>query len=280
MRLSVQKTLKMYVGGAFIRSESGRIYGHTNAEGAHMNIPQASRKDLRNTIEKARGALAGWSARTAYNRGQILYRIGEMLESQADNFPTSAGDLSTAIDRAVHHAGWTDKITAILSSLNPVGMAYVNYSMVRPLGVVFAVPDPKDGLTGMLEAICAPLVMSDTVVLMVDNASAELAVALSEAIAVSDVPPGVINVLTGQVDEVLRVANRHDDIDGLFLCRGALTDDLLLDCEVEAARVMRRISVIGGAASPSTPMQLARLGEIQTVWMSSGGNMPSGGAAY
>ena len=280
MRLSVQKTLKMYVGGAFIRSESGRILAHTNAEGIHMNIPRASRKDLRDTIEKARGALAGWSGRTAYNRGQILYRLAEMLESRGETLPTSKEDVAASIDRAVHHAGWTDKITAILSSLNPVGMAYVNYSMVRPLGVVFAVPDPKDGLVGMIEAICGPLVMSDTVVVMVPLETAELAIALAESIAVSDVPGGVINILTGDIDEVLKVANRHDDIDGLLLSRGAVTQEQMVDCEIEAARVMRRISVVDGAGTASTPTQLARLSEIQTVWMSSGGNMPSGGAAY
>lgn len=280
MRLSVQKTLKMYVGGAFIRSESGRVFGHTNAQGIHMNVPRASRKDLRDTMEKARGALGGWAGRTAYNRGQILYRLAEMLESRGDTLPTSAEDVQAAIDRAVHHAGWTDKITAILSSLNPVGMAYVNYSMVRPLGVVFSVPDAKEGLLGMIEALCAPLVMSDVVVMMVPTESAELAIALAEAVAVSDVPAGVINILTGDVEEVLKVANRHDDLDGLFLAKGAISDALMLDCEVEAARVMRRICVISGAAKPSTPTKLAGLSEIQTVWMSSGGNMPAGGAAY
>jgi acyl-CoA reductase-like NAD-dependent aldehyde dehydrogenase len=280
MRLSVQKTLKMYVGGKFIRSESGRITGHTNGEGIHMNIPRASRKDLRNSIEIARGALAGWSGRTAYNRGQILYRLAEMLESHSHTLPTTEADLSNAIDRAVHHAGWTDKITAILSSLNPVGSAYVNYSMVRPLGVVFAVPDPKDGLLGMIENLCAPLVMGDAVVMMVPNETAELAIALTEAIAVSDMPAGIVNILTGDIDEVLKVAVRHDDIDGLLLARGAMSTEQLIDCEVEGARVMRRLLVTAGAKSPSTPAQLAQLGEMQTVWMSSGGNMPSGGAAY
>jgi aldehyde dehydrogenase (NAD+) len=245
-----------------------------------MNIPRASRKDLRNSIEIARGALAGWSGRTAYNRGQILYRLAEMLESHSHTLPTTEADLSNAIDRAVHHAGWTDKITALLSSLNPVGMAYVNYSLIRPLGVVFAAPDGNDGLLGLIEAICAPLVMGDSVVIMVPTEIAELAVALTEAIAVSDVPGGVVNVLTGDVGEVLKVANRHDDIDGLYLAKGAVSKEQMLDCEIEAARVMRRILVVKGAANASTPIQLAQLSEVQTVWMSSGGNMSAGGGAY
>lgn len=280
MRLSVQKTLKMYVGGKFIRSESGRILSHTNDDGVHMNVPRASRKDLRNSVEIARGALGGWSGRTAYNRGQILYRLAEMLESRRGTFPTTDEDMQRAIDRVVHYAGWTDKITAILSSLNPVGMAYVNYSMVRPLGVVFAAPNPSDGLLGIVEALCAPLVMSDTVIVMVPVELGELSVALSEAVAVSDIPGGVVNLLTGDVTEVLAVACRHDDIDGLALGRGGLSADVLKDCEIENARVMRRFILTDDISKPCSPHGLAKLAEVQTVWMSSGGNIPTAGGAY
>jgi len=280
MRLSVQKTLKMYSGGAFIRSESGRVLPHKTAQGIIMNVPRASRKDLRNVLEKARGAAAGWSGRTAYNRGQILYRLGEMLEGREAALPTSKKDVQGAIDRVVHHAGWTDKITALLSSLNPVGMAYVNYSQVRPLGIVVAFPDPEDGLVGMVEAICVSLVMGNPVTLIVPVETAELAAALSECLATSDVPASVVNILMGNLSEVLEVANIHDDLDGLYIARGAISAQEMTDSELKAARVMRRFLVVKSGQVPARPDQMAKLAEIQTVWMSSMGNMPASSAGY
>jgi acyl-CoA reductase-like NAD-dependent aldehyde dehydrogenase len=280
MRLSVHKTLKMYVGGSFIRSESGRTVGLTNAAGEHMNVPLASRKDFRNAMEKARPAQGGWAARTAYNRGQILYRLAEMLEGRASTLPAAGEDTQKAIDRAVHYAGWTDKITAILSSLNPVGMAYVNYSMVRPLGVTLSIPNPADGLLGMVEALCASLVMGNATILMVSTETAEIAVALTECLATSDMPAGVVNVLTGDIHEVLKVASRHDDLDGIYIAETVLNQEQRVDCEVEAARVMRRFMFVPGAAQPARPSDLVQLAEVQTVWMSSMGNMPGGGSAY
>jgi acyl-CoA reductase-like NAD-dependent aldehyde dehydrogenase len=234
-----------------------------------MQVSRASRKDLRDTVELMRTAQAGWWKKSAYNRGQILYRLAEMLEDRTAVLPTSAEDVAAAVDRAVHHAGWTDKITALLSSLNPVATTYVNYSMVGPSGVVLAVPHAEDGLLGLVEATCAALVMGNAVALVVPVERAELGVAFAEALATSDMPAGVVNVLTGDVAELVGAGNLHDDIDSLYAAEGALAPALLKSVEVEAARMMRRVVQVPRAGAPATPLTLGRLAEVRTVWMSS-----------
>ncbi|MCO4743266.1 MAG: aldehyde dehydrogenase [Proteobacteria bacterium] len=279
MRTSVDKTLKMYVGGKFIRSESGRTTPATSAKGRPMNVAAASRKDLRNAIQIARGAQAGWAGRTAYNRGQIFYRLAEILDDRADGLPTTEADTLSAADRAVHFAGWADKITALLSSLNPVAHTYVNYSMVGPMGVILACPDPADGLTGMVEALCGPLVMGNSVIVMVSAEQGELAVALSEALAVSDFPGGCVNILTGDVASVIGHGIRHDDLDAVYLLGEAVDSSLIAEIHTENARVMRRFIQAPRSTEPAPPGRLVQLAEVKTVWMSSA-IMGGGGAAY
>jgi len=269
-RVPVQKTLKLYINGKFPRSESGRTIKSTSHRGEAMHVSHASRKDLRDTVEAARAALDTWGGLSAYNRGQILYRLAEILEDRASAFPAPAAEVEAAVDRVVHHAGWTDKITALLSTLNPVASAYVNYSLIQPVGVVVAAPDPKDGLLGLVEALCVALVMGDTVALVVPPENAERAVALAEALAVSDVPGGVVNVLTSEIAELMAQAARHDDIDALYVAGNALPDVLFEDAEKENARVMRRVLRVSGAKDPATPVQMQKLAEVKTVWMSSG----------
>ncbi len=276
-RLRIQKTLKLYIGGAFVRSESGRTSPTRSARGEAMHAARASRKDFRDTLGKARAAQKGWAGRTAYNRGQILYRLGEMLDDRAEALPTSPDDIAAAVDRAVFHAGWADKITALLSSLNPVGMAYVNYSMIRPMGIIAAFPDPADGLLGMVEALCAPLVMGNAVILVVPSERAELAVALAEALATSDVPGGVVNVLTTDVADLLPHVVTHDDLDCVYVAGAALSPAQLQAAQHEGAQVMRRLLQVGGAAQPAAPHDLQRLAEVKTVWMSSGADIATGG---
>jgi acyl-CoA reductase-like NAD-dependent aldehyde dehydrogenase len=268
-RVRVLKTLKMYVGGKFIRSESGRVIAHTSSHGEPMYVCRASRKDFRNTMRIARAAQPGWAARTAYNRGQILYRLAEMLEDRASALPTTQADAYAAADRAVHHAGWADKATAVLSSLNPVASGHVNYSMARAMGVVVAVPDPADGLLGIVEAACAVTVMSNTAIVLVPTERAELATVLGEAMATSDFPGGVVNLLTGDVGGVLDWADKHDDLDGLLLSRGAVSEARFAESQAAAAQVMRRIVAVDGAARAADPVVLGQLSEIKTVWMSS-----------
>ncbi len=276
-RLPVQKTLKMYVGGRFIRSESGRTVPARGADGSTMNVCFASRKDLRDSIGNNRAVQPAWAARTAYNRGQILYRLAEILEGRASTLPIPLEDAHLAIDRVVHHAGWADKIGAVLSTINPVAATYVNYSRVRPMGVVLAIPHPADGLLGMVEALCASAVMGNATTLILPAERAELGAHLAESLATSDVPPGVMNLLTGDVESILAHANLHDDLDCLLLTEGAIGAAALEEAQREGAQVMRRIVVTPRADRPATPEQLGRLAEVQTVWMSA--YEPRGGAA-
>lgn len=280
MRLSVHKTLKMYVGGRFVRSESGRVLPLTASDGTPMTTPRASRKDLRDSISSTRGAQPGWAGRTAYNKGQILYRLAEMLEGRADSLPTSAQDWQAAVDRAVHHAGWTDKITAVLSSLNPVAAAYVNYSMIRPLGIIVAFPHADDGLLGLVEAACQILVMGNTGTLIVPTARAELAIAFAEALHTCDLPGGALNVLTGEVDALLPVADIHDDVDSLLVAEGAVTPEQWAASQEAGAGVLRRMVQVGRASTPAGPETFARLCEVKTVWMSAMNEIPAGRVAY
>jgi len=276
-RLIVAKTLKMYAGGKFIRSESGRVSPLRAEDGTVTNVCRTSRKDLRNTLEIARSAQPGWAARTAYNRGQILYRLAEILDARADALPTTAADAAAATDRAVHHAGWTDKITAVLSTLNPVAGTFVNYSRIRPMGVILSFPDPKDGLLGMVEALCAATVMSNAVILAVPLAQAPLATALAEALATCDMPGGVVNILTGDIGDVTGYAALFDDLDCIYHAASALSDDQVTALQRAGARILQRMVHAPPAATPADPLLLQGLAEVQTVWMSA--YEPQGGAA-
>lgn len=280
MRLSVHKTLKMYLKGAFVRSEAGRVVPVTARDGGLMNVSLASRKDLRDALAANRAALPGWAGRTAYNRGQILYRLAEMLEGRGDSLPVSAAQREAAVDRAVHHAGWADKISAVLSTLNPVAQAYVNYSMVRPIGIVVALPDPADELLGLVEATSQILLMGNTGTLIVPVDLGELATAYAESLHTSDLPAGAINVLTGDPVELVPVANKHDDLDVLLAAGQALSDDQWAEVERDGAAVLRRLVRAPSAAKAAGPDHLSRLCEVKTVWMSAGAEIPSGSAAY
>ena len=270
MRISVEKTHKLYVGGKFIRSESGRVDKiRSRSQQREIYVCRASRKDFRDAMDLARKAQGGWAGRTGQNRGQILYRLAEMLEDRSGAFPVPAEEVRAAADRAVHHAGWSDKISALLSTLNPVASAYVNYSMLRPMGVVVALPDPADGLLGMVEALCAATVMGNVVHLFVAPDQGELATALAEALATCDMPGGVVNVLTTEIDGLLEWANHHDDLDAIYLAEGAIGAEALEATRLEAARVMRRLILVPGAKEPASPLTLQQLAEVKTVWMSS-----------
>lgn len=268
-RLRIQKTLKMYVGGRFIRSESGRVLPVTSSRGEPMYVARASRKDFRNTMGIARAAQPGWGKRTAYNRGQILYRLAEILEDRRSSLPTSAKDIDAAVDRAVHHAGWSDKISAVLSTVNPVASGHVNYSKIRPVGVVGAIPAAADGLTGLVEAICAATVMGNTVIVLVTTEQAELATALGEALATSDFPGGVVNLLTGEVPGIVDTLDITEDLDTLYAAAGGLSEERLTESRRAGAQVLRRIVTVPSAKAPADPSVLSQLCEIQTVWMSS-----------
>jgi acyl-CoA reductase-like NAD-dependent aldehyde dehydrogenase len=273
-RLGVAKTYKLYVGGAFPRSESGRSYPVTDTKGrllAHAAL--ASRKDVRDAVSAARAALPGWSGATAYNRGQVLYRVAEMLQARREGFvedvvaaegisrKKAGAVVDAAVDRWVWYAGWTDKIATVLGSVNPVAGPYVNFSTPVPTGVVGVLAPAGSALTGLVDVL-APVLATGCTAVVVASAERPLpAVELAEVLATSDVPGGVVNLLTGRVAELGPWLAAHADVDGLDLA-GA-PEDTAVDLERAAADTVKRV------LRPGTTGELARLRawtELTTVW--------------
>jgi acyl-CoA reductase-like NAD-dependent aldehyde dehydrogenase len=273
-RLGVAKTYKLYVGGAFPRSESGRSYPVTDAKGrllAHAAL--ASRKDLRDAVSAARAALPGWSGATAYNRGQVLYRVAEMLQARHDQFVddvVAAEGLSrkragtavdAAIDRWVWYAGWTDKIATVLGSVNPVAGPYINFSTPVPTGVIGVLAPESSSLSGLVDVLAPVLATGCTAVVVASPTRPLPAVGLGEVLATSDVPGGVVNLLTGQVTELGPWLAAHADVDGLDLA-GA-PDELAVELERAAADTVKRVLPAGTVSDMG---RLRAWTELTTVW--------------
>jgi aldehyde dehydrogenase (NAD+) len=220
-RLIVTKTPKVYIGGAFVRSESGRVFPVKDAAGAFFaNVPQCTRKDLRNAVEAAAKAGPGWARRTAYNRGQILYRLGEMLESRSAEMAEAialgaAGrraalrEVAAAVDRLIHYAGWADKYEQVLGSVNPVASPHFNFTVTEPMGIVGVIaPDPAP-LLGLVSLIAPAITSGNTVVALASEAHPYPAVVFGEMLATSDLPGGVVNLLTGFRRELIPTFATH-----------------------------------------------------------------------
>ena len=222
MRLPVKKTYKLYVGGAFPRSESGRSY---EAEGA--NVARASRKDLRDAVRAAREALPKWAGMTAYNRGQVLYRVAEIMEGRRAQFVELVGDedeVDGAIDTWVWYAGWADKLAQVLGSSNPVAGPYFNFTVPEPTGVVGVVAPEEPALAGFVARLAPAIVGANTTVVVASEKHPLAAVTLAEVLATSDVPGGVVNVLTGRKDELCPVLAAHMDVNAVDLAGEAVED--------------------------------------------------------
>jgi acyl-CoA reductase-like NAD-dependent aldehyde dehydrogenase len=282
-RLAVRKTYKLFVGGAFPRSESGRSYPVHGADGELLAYAaQASRKDLRDAVVAARRAVGGWSGATAYNRGQVLYRVAEMLEGRAAQFRAEvaaaegvpverAGELvAAAIDRWVWYAGWSDKLAQVAGAANPVAGPYFNFSVPEPTGVVVVLAPPLSSLLGLVSVLAPVIVMGNTAVLVASESRPLPAVTLAEVLATSDVPAGVVNVLTGRIAELAPVAAGHMDVNAIDLTGAADGDRVML--ERAAAGNLKRVYGAGGQwgdeqweAPPGTRRLLATV-EIKTVW--------------
>jgi acyl-CoA reductase-like NAD-dependent aldehyde dehydrogenase len=227
-RLPVAKTYKLYVGGAFARSESGRHVAANDHTGEHVaNAPRATRKDVRDAVRAARGALAGWQGRTAYNRGQVLYRFAEALESRADELtaetarlrglePAAARkEIERAVDLAVHYAGWTDKLHAVLGAVNPVAAPHFNFTMPEPTGVVAVIAPDEPDVLGLVAEILPPLAAGNVVVAVVSERWPLLPLHLGEVLGVADVPAGVVNLLSGLRSELVKPLAGHRDVDAI-----------------------------------------------------------------
>ncbi|MBW9204819.1 aldehyde dehydrogenase family protein [Mumia sp. zg.B17] len=279
-RLDVRKTYKLYIGGSFPRSESGHTYEVLDTEGRFLaNAAKASRKDGRDAVGAARKAFGGWSARTPYNRGQILYRVAEMIEGRHDQFTSdvvSAEGLSTqqaskvvdaAVDRWVWYAGWADKLAQVTGNANQVAGPYFNLSSPEPTGVVVAVAPQDDSLLGLVSVLAPVIVSGNTAVVVTSYARPLPAVTLSEVLATSDVPGGVVNILTADAADVAPWLAGHLDVNGLDLT-GVDDASLATDLEAEAAVNLKRVvrpSRPDWAAEPSLSRMTAFL-ETKTVW--------------
>jgi acyl-CoA reductase-like NAD-dependent aldehyde dehydrogenase len=258
-RLPVRKTYKLFIDGVFPRSESGRTY---LAQGA--NVARASRKDVRDAVRAARGAQPKWAAMTAYNRGQVLYRIAEMLEARARDFATlcsGTAEVERSIDRVVWYAGWSDKLAQVLGSSNPVAGPYFNFTVPEPTGVVGILAPDEPPLAGLISRLVPVLVGGNTAVVVASEPKPLAAIELAEALATSDVPSGVVNILTGERRELAPVLAAHMDVNALDL---AAADGQAAELERLAAANVKR--VVHGSADDQSPWEIAAFLELKTVW--------------
>ena len=280
-RLAVRKTYKLYVNGAFPRSESGRTYEVTDGKGHFLaNAAWASRKDARDAVVAARGAFPKWAAMTAYNRGQVLYRVAEVMEGRHVQFceEVAAGEglsasraraaVDAAIDRWVWYAGWTDKLAAVLGGANPVAGPYFDFSMPEPTGVVAVLAPQQSSLLGLVSVLAPVLAGGNTAVVVTSKERPLPAVTLAEVLATSDVPGGVVNLLTGDAEELGPWLAEHADVDGIDLT-GAPAGRAM-ELEREAAGTVKRV-VRPSATEPdwSADPGLSRITpflETKTVW--------------
>ena len=258
-RLPVKKTYKLYIGGAFPRSESGRTY---EAEG--QNAARASRKDVRDAVRAARGALPKWAGMTAYNRGQVLYRLAEMIEARAAEFAelsTGRPEVEKTVDRIVWYAGWADKLAQVLGSSNPVAGLYFNFTVPEPTGVVAVLAPDEPPLLGLVSRVVPALTGGNVVVAVASETRPLAAIELAEALATSDVPGGAVNLLTGHRGELAPWLASHMDVNALDLT-GADGDSPEL--ERSAADNVKR--VVRGQADSQSPWDIASFLELKTVW--------------
>jgi acyl-CoA reductase-like NAD-dependent aldehyde dehydrogenase len=279
-RLDVRKTYKLFVGGAFPRSESGRSYPVLSKSGDLIAYAaKASRKDLRDAVVAARGAFGGWSGATAYNRGQVLYRVAEMMEGRAAQFAAEVASaeglrrakadavVSAAIDRWVWYAGWSDKVAQVAGGANAVAGPYFNFSVPEPTGVVVTLAPADSSLLGLVSVLAPVIVTGNTAVVIASESRPLPSVVLAEVLATSDVPAGVVSVLTGSIAELGPVAAGHMDVNAIDLTGAPAADRVALE-RAAAGNLKRVVTDRDGerwSDPPGTRRLLATL-EIKTVW--------------
>ncbi|MGW6744736.1 aldehyde dehydrogenase family protein [Streptomyces sp. NPDC055025] len=291
-RLSVLKTYKLYVGGKFPRSESGRVYEVTDSKGTWLaNAPLSSRKDARDAVVAARKAFGGWSGATAYNRGQILYRIAEMLEGRRGQFvrevadaeglskPKATAAVDAAIDRWVWYAGWTDKIAQVVGGANPVAGPFFNLSTPEPSGVVTVLAPQDSSFLGLVSALAPVIATGNTAVVVASERSPLPALSLGEVLATSDLPGGVVNVLSGRTSEIAAPLAAHQDVNGIDLtgADAALAKELEIAAADNLKRVLRPHTT-DWWSDPGTHRLTAFL-ETKTVWHPTG-SLGASGSSY
>jgi acyl-CoA reductase-like NAD-dependent aldehyde dehydrogenase len=264
-RVEVRKTYKLYVGGEFVRSESGRAY----RPDGRVNVPRGSRKDIRDAVRASRAAFAGWAGRTAMNRGQVLYRAAEMLDGRGAQFVDLLGggvkarrELELAVEILVWYAGWTDKLAQVTGTVNPVAGPYFNFTIPEPTGVVGIVAPEAPALAGFVRRLAPALCGGNVVVALAPEARPLPALTLAEVLATSDFPAGVVNVISGQRRELLPWLAAHMDVNAIDV--GGCTPDEVTAIERAAADNVKR--VVKAAAGEMSPQLVTAFMEMKTVW--------------
>lgn len=283
-RVPVSKTYKLFIGGKFPRTESGRYYQASNAKGVFVgNYCRASRKDFRNSMVAARGAFGGWASRSAFNRGQILYRMAEMLESRGAGMrealmnlaghsaKDAQAELDTSIDRLVWYAGWSDKFAQVYGSTNPVATSHFNFTTPDPVGVVACFVSKTSPLLGIVSAMAPIIVSGNTVVLIIDNTAPTISMELAEVLATSDLPGGVVNILTGTRDELVEHVAGHMDVDAIASFGAG--DDERRDIQVRASDSVKRVKFFDDPKATAwtdsehqSPYWILPFVEFKTAW--------------
>jgi acyl-CoA reductase-like NAD-dependent aldehyde dehydrogenase len=278
-RALVAKTYKLYLAGAFVRSESGRSDATTDAAGEHLaNVPRGSRKDVRDAVKAARAGATKWAAATAYNRGQVLYRFAEALESRSEGLAGAAvvqqdlapaearAELGAAVDTLVHYAGWTDKLPAVMGGVNPVAMPYLSFSAPEPTGVVAVLAPDEPDLLGLIREVAPALAAGNAVVALVSRRWPLRALDLGEVAGVSDVPAGALNLLSGRIDELLEPLCGHRDVNAIVDATGAPEHAEKID--TLASETVKRVlrPPAGEDIGAGSLSRLEALTELKTAW--------------
>ncbi len=286
-RLSVLKTYKLYIGGQFPRTESGRYYTVNDADGnALANACLSSRKDLRDAVTAARSAFGGWSGKTAYNRGQILYRMAEVVEARriemirelTDSGSSTAQakkEVDACIDTLVHFAGWCDKYQQLFSAVNPVASSHFNFSVPEPMGVVGIMANNKQPLLGLIQPMAAAIAGGNTCVIVAHTDRPLAAISFTEALATSDLPGGVVNILTGKTSELLPWMAGHLDVNAILM--SSKDNSAWKDTQLAATANLKRIVSLSENDALS-PYRILDLQEIKTTWHPIENIAPAGSA--
>lgn len=279
-RLEVLKTYKLYIGGQFPRTESGRYYVATNKRGEQLaNVCLSSRKDFRDAVGAARGAQKGWAAKAANNRGQILYRIAEILEGRKAQFidelikqdSTKAQaviEVNTAIDRLIYYAGWCDKYQQLFSSVNPVASSHFNFSVPEPTGVIAAIAPQNDSLLGLVSLIAPAIAGGNTIIILASENKPLCSITFAEVINSSDVPGGVVNILTGKPSELATQFASHMDVNAIIYCEAdeLIQKDIQEKASLNVKRVLVYKNIQWQSEEGESPYFILDTQEIKTTW--------------
>jgi acyl-CoA reductase-like NAD-dependent aldehyde dehydrogenase len=279
-RLDIQKTYKLYIGGKFPRTESGRFFPlKDKKEKVIANMCLASRKDFRNAVVSARKAQASWAGASALNKGQILYRIAEMLEGRKEQFikeiqlqgstkKKATEEVEASIDRLVYYAGWSDKYQQIFSSVNPVSSAHFNFSALEPMGVISVIAPEKHGLLGLVSVVAPALVGGNTLVVLASGSLPLCSISFAEVLHSSDVPAGVVNILTGNKEELISHMASHMDVNAIIFC-GKAESEIKQISELSSNNIKRTVFYKKSDwfnDNNQSPYFIEKTQEIKTTW--------------